>query len=63
MTTYQVYCESCGSDHEVQIAKEKVKFCSVCGAELDESNINESDSYDDDEFEEEPDWEWKDDER
>ena len=57
MTTYQVFCESCGSDHEVQVFdKKKIKFCSVCGSELDESNINESDSYDD--VEEEAVWDW-----
>lgn len=60
MTTYQVFCESCGSDLEVQLFdKKKIKFCSVCGSELDESNINESNFYDD--SEEKSDWNWEED--
>lgn len=56
MTTFQVFCESCGSDHDVHfLDKKKPKFCSVCGSELDDSSIGESDASDD--FDEE-DWGW-----
>lgn len=63
MTNYEIFCEACGSDYEVQIeSNKKLKFCAVCGEELDESNIAEtSDDWNDPEIDE--DWDWGTDEK
>jgi rRNA maturation endonuclease Nob1 len=58
MTNYQVFCESCGTDYEVNVFdNKKIKYCTVCGSELDESSISESDGDWEEDSDDEDDWE------
>jgi rRNA maturation endonuclease Nob1 len=64
MTNYEIFCEACGTDYEVQIeGNKKIKFCTVCGEELDDSNIAESGDGWEDDADIDENWDWGTDEK
>ena len=55
MSSYRVFCNDCGVESFISFIDKgaEAKFCSNCGAELDESNVDsqEQDNRDEDEWE------------